>query len=474
MHNQIIVLTVGLGVFLAGCAVGPNYRVPVVATGPKFARVETNRIVSTQPEVRWWGLFNDETLNDLIRRAAVSNHDLRIAHARLNEARALRRGALWAFAPQGGVGGGFERRQFSSHETAPFGIPAGVGNTWSTGFDASWELDAFGRLRRGAEVSLAEVGAAESDLRNVQVALLAEVAANYFSFRGAQNSTALLRQQRALLQRSLETTKSRVAAGRGSQLDIARAEALLKETEAALPFSEREEQQHLHRLAVLLGADPSSFSVNPNPDGNNGTLREVAIGTPAELLRRRPDVAVAERQLAAATAMVGVRTAEMFPEISITGFIRFIGGEDVNVGSAASRAWSVAPTASWHLLSLGRLNASRRASQFRAESSLAAYEQTILRALEDVENALTRYRVAEERLGFLVQRQAAAERALRIAEAQYGAGAVGALDRIDAEQTALASARETVIAATEQRLSVVALNKSLGGGWEDQTLFARK
>lgn len=332
----------------------------------------------------------------------------------------------------------------------------------------------FGRLRHGASAATAEVGTAQADLRNLHVALLAEVAANYFSLRGAQEGKALLEQQRELLERSLATTQTRVAAGRGSQLDVARAESLLKETEAAFPSTEREEREHLYRLAVLLGEQPGSFAVTPATKSTSTAGRELSIGTPAELLRRRPDVAGAERQLAAATAIVGVHTAEMFPEVSISGFIRFLGGDRPTAGAATSQPWAIAPRATWHILSLGRLNANRRASQFRAEGILAAYDQTVLKALADVENALVRYRTAEERLGLLGQRQAAAERAFRIAQAQYEAGVISSLEATDAERTALTAARETLSAATEQQLAVVALNKALGGGWEDQSLFAAK
>ena len=474
MRKLMIATTLGLGALLAGCAVGPSYKAPVTQTRPTFGRSEPHRFVAGTPEVRWWRLFQDDTLNGLIDRAAARNHDLRIATARLAEARALRRGTLWAFAPQGAVSGGFERRQFSARETLGMGVPAGVGNTWSTGFDATWEIDVFGRLRRGAEAAIAEVGVTAADLRHVQVALFAEVAANYFSLRGTQESKALLEQQHALLKRSLETTRARVSAGRGSSLDVARAEAFLKENEAALPLSDRDEKEHLHRLAVLIGEDPGAFSIAPVSVRKQVAARDVEIGTPADLLRRRPDILAAERQLAAATAMVGVRTAEMFPEVSVSGFIRFIGGEGVSVGSAASQAWGVAPGATWHVLSLGRLNAVRRASKFRSEGALAAYEQTVLRAFEDVENALVRYRVAEERLARLAERHAAADRALNISQAQYREGAISALEAIDAERTALASARDAVAAATEQRLAVVAINKALGGGWEASVLFALK
>lgn len=473
MHKSIIA-SIGLSVLLAGCAVGPNYKTPTTSTSPAFYRANTNQFVAHAPEVRWWRLFNDSNLNELIEQAARRNHDVRIASARLDEARALRRGSLWAFAPGGGVSGQFERRRLSAREMGGMSMPNPVGTTWSTGFDATWEIDVFGRLRRGTEAASAEVGEAQAQLRDVQVGLLAEVAANYFSLRGVQQRKALLEHQRSLLARSLETTQKRVEAGRGTQLDTARAEAFLKETEAALPVTEREESEHLHRLAVLLGETPGAFTVDAAATASKAVAQEIAIGSPGDLLRRRADIAAAERQLAKSTALIGVRTAEMFPEISVSGFIRFVGGDGVSVGSTASRAWSMAPSATWHFLNLGRLNASRRAARSQAEGTLANYEQTILRALEDVENSLARYRAAEERLRLLAQRQAAAERALRIAKTQYDGGLISALEAIEAERTAVEAARETIAAATEHRLAVVSINKALGGGWEDKSLFATK
>ncbi|MBE0541419.1 MAG: efflux transporter outer membrane subunit [Verrucomicrobia bacterium] len=469
-----LVLIPILGAVLTGCAVGPNYQPPTTATPATFGRAATNQFAPANPEAHWWAMFADPTLNELIARAAKKNHDVKIAEAHLNEARALRRGALWAFAPQGGVSGRFQRRQLALPEVAGANLPSRLGNTWSTGFDATWEIDLFGRLRRSAEAASAEVGVTGAQLRDVQVALLAEVAANYFGLQGARDTVGLLRQQRELLERSLNTTQLRVAAGRGSALDTARAQALLKETEAAVPLAEREEAQHLHRLAVLLGEQPGTFSLAFGPRETVQPARQIAIGTPAELLRRRPDVSAAERQLAAATARLGVRTAEMFPEVSVSGFIRLIGSEGVSLGSAASQAWGVAPTATWHVLSLGRLNAVRNASRFQVNAAVDHYEQTVLRALEDMENSLLRYRTADERLRLLGERQSAADRAHRIAQDQYQAGAISSLEATDAERTALAAARETTVAATEHRLAVVAVYKALGGGWNDEQLWARK
>lgn len=472
MHKLVLIPI--LGAVLTGCAVGPNYQPPTTPTPATFGRAATNQFAPANPEAHWWAMFADRTLNELIARAAKKNHDVKIAEAHLNEARALRRGALWAFAPQGGVSGTFQRRQLALPEVPGANLPSRLGNNWSSGFDATWEIDLFGRLRRSAEAASAEVGVTAVQLRDVQVALLAEVAANYFGLQGARDTVGLLRQQRGLLERSLNTTQLRVAAGRGSALDTARAQALLKETEAALPLAELEEAQHLHRLAVLLGEQPGTFSLEPGPREAVQPARQIAIGTPAELLRRRPDVSAAERQLAAATARLGVRTAEMFPEVSVSGFIRLIGGEGTSLGSAASQAWGVAPTATWHVLSLGRLNAVRNASRFQVNAAVAYYEQTVLRALEDMENALLRYRTADERLRLLAERQSAADRAHRIAQDQYQAGAISSLEATDAERTALAAARETIGAATEHRLAVVAVYKALGGGWNDEHLWARK
>lgn len=463
-----------LGAVLTGCAVGPKYQRPATAVTASYGRAEASHVTATEPEERWWTLFGDPALDALIHRAIRGNHDLRIASARLDTARALRRESLWNFAPQGGVAGTFQRRQLAGIEAPALSRSARLGNVWATGFDATWEIDLFGRLRRSTEAAVAEAGMAEAQRRDVQVALLAEVAANYFGLEGARTSTALLRRQQELLERSLETTRRRVAAGRGSPLDVARAEALLKETESAVPLAEREEGEHLHRLAVLLGEQPGHFELTTLPERTAPGDRVLAIGTPADLLRRRPDIAAAERQLAAATARIGLRTAEMFPEVSVRGFIRLIGADSASLGSAASQAWGAGPTVSWHLLSLGRLNALRQAGAAEAEGALAVYEQTVLRALEDVENALVRYRAADERLRLLAARQSAAERGLRIAQAQYEAGAINSLESTDAERTALVAERETIAAATEHRLAVVALYKALGGGWEDESLLTSR
>jgi multidrug efflux system outer membrane protein len=450
----------GLATFLAGCAVGPNYVAPTSAAAARFSAASAVPVTANPPPTRWWSHFNDPVLNQLVTDALARNHDLRLAQARLAEARALRRGSLWAFAPSGSAAAALQRGRPSeteAHTAAPQ-----VVETWSAGFDATWELDLFGRTRRASEAAFAEVGAAEAELRGAQVAVLAEVAASYFELRGTEDSYKLVREQLVLLRESHALTERRVAAGRGTPLGSARTESLLRETDALLPLLERDSLTQRHRLAVLLGHAPGDLDLAPTSlaaapaDG-------VAIGTPSDLLRRRPDVQRAERALAAAAARIGVSTAELFPEVSLNGFLRFVGLSSSDLGDAGTRSWGVTPTLQWRVLDYGRLRTQLAGSRAHADGALAHYEATVLRALEDTENALARYRAAIARGDSLDARRAAAERARTLALRQYEAGATDPLARLDAERTALAAERDALTARTERYLALVGLYKALGG-----------
>lgn len=445
---------------LAGCAVGPYYVAPPPIPASQFIQAHAAPFVANPPPTQWWSHFNDPVLSQLVTDALARNHDLRVAQARLAEARALRRGSLWAFAPSGSAGAALQRGRPSETEARTTMPP--VGETWSAGFDATWELDLFGRTRRAAEAASAEVGATEADLRGVQVAVLAEVAASYFALRGTEESFLLVREQLVLLRESHALTERRVAAGRGTPLDTARTEALLRETEALLPLLERDSHTHRHRLAVLLGRTPGELDLAP-AELATAPAEAVAIGTPAELLRRRPDVQRAERALAAATARIGVSTAALFPEVSLNGVFRFVGLSSSDLGDAGTRSWGVAPTLRWRVLDYGRLQAQLAASRAHADGALAYYEATVLRALEDTENALARYRAALARGDSLDARRAAADRARTLAHRQYEAGATDPLSRLDAERTALTAERDAVNARTERHLALVSLYKALGG-----------
>ncbi len=460
MRNITTLVSVAFATFLAGCAVGPNYVAPTFTTPTQFSAVTAVAVTTNPPPTQWWSHFNDPVLNQLVDDALARNHDLRLAQARLAEARALRRGSLWAFAPSGSAAAAVQRGRPSETE-ARTTMPA-VGETWSAGFDATWELDLFGRTRRAAEAASAEVGGTEADLRGVQVAVLAEVAASYFAMRGTEESFMLVREQLVLLRESHALTERRVAAGRGTPLDTARTESLLRETEALLPLLDRDSQTQRNRLAVLLGRTPGDLELAP-PSLAAVQADAVGIGAPGDLLRRRPDVQRAERALAVATARIGVSTAALFPEVSLNGFFRFVGVSSSDLGDAGTRSWGVAPTLRWRVLDYGRLRAQLAASRARADGALANYEATVLRALEDTENALVRYGAALARGESLDARRAAAERARTLAIHQYEAGATDSLARLDAERTVLAAERDALFARTERHLALVSLYKALGG-----------
>jgi multidrug efflux system outer membrane protein len=460
MHKLIVLSS--LAALLTGCAVGPNYQAPQPVSPASFRQAGSPRISSEPTEANWWSLFRDPVLDRLIADALVRNHDVRIASANLAEARALRRGAQWAFAPSGAAGGAVQRGRPSEAEAVAAKRP--VTEVWSAGFDAAWEIDLFGRTRRGVEAAAAELGAADAALRHTQVALLAEVAANYFALRHAEAAVALVTGQIAALRQGHLLTEQRVAAGRGTALDTARTEALLRETEAGLPEATRTVLEHRHRLAVLVGVTPGELEIAPRPLASLPP-EPVHIGAPADLLRRRPDVRQAERMLAAATARVGVDTAALFPEVSVLGFLHFVGLSSRELGDADARSWSVAPTIRWRLLDYGKLRAQLAASRARADGALATYERTVLRALEETENALARYGAAVTRVESLESRLAAAQRARTLSARQYEAGGADPLARLDAERTALAAERDVISARTGQQLALVALYKALGGGW---------
>jgi len=427
-----------------------------------FRQADAVGFSAASPEANWWANFHDPVLNQLVTDALTRNHDLRIGRAVLAEARALRRNALWAFAPKGGASASFARGQPSETESLP--LASALVETWSAGFDAAWELDVFGGTRRRVEAANAELGIAGASLRDTQVALLAEVAANYFALRNTEDAIALVTRQLSALRDSHGITKRRLDAGRGTPLDTLRTEALLRETEAILPDLHRAAHGHRHRLAVLVGVTPGELTLAAAPSVS-AEVEPVRIGSPAELLRRRPDIQRAERALAVTTAQIGVSTAALFPEVSIQGFFRFVGLSRDDLGDAGTRSWGVAPTVRWRLFDYGRLHAQLRASQARAEGALANYERTVLQALEETENALARYAAAQARTLSLAARRSATERARTLANQQYEAGSADPLARLDAERTALAAERDLIAADNERRLALIAIYKALGGGW---------
>ncbi len=450
-----------LATLLAACAVGPDYQAP--ATMPATYINADSAVYSSEAfESQWWRQLEDSVLDDLVARGMAANTDLRLATARLREARALFRDAQLDQLPTVTAG--------AAHEHSKAQQP-GMGNQrieserYQFGFDAAWEIDLFGRVRRASEAARAEAEGAEAGVRDAQVSVAAEIARNYFELRGAQRRIAVAERNRSNLVETVRLMQVRYELGRSSELELAASQARLSATEAGIPPLLTSERRAAHRLAVLLGQRPGTLDAELVAAERAPLLKPLAIGNAEDLLRRRPDVRIAERNLAAATARIGVATADLFPRLSLGGFIGFLSGDAAQLGESASQAWSIAPSLSWAALDLGSVRARMRASEARADSALATYERTVLVALEDTENAFVGYSQQQSRLASLGRQIAASRRAADLARIQYREGLIDYLRLLDAETTLLQAEDAVADAQTGLQTGVVAIYKALGGGW---------
>ncbi|MCY1420482.1 Solvent efflux pump outer membrane protein SrpC [compost metagenome] len=337
---------------------------------------------------------------------------------------------------------------------------------YDLGLDMAWELDLFGRIQRRIEASEAHSEAAEAELYQLQVSLIAELVDAYGNLRGAQLRERIARDNLSNQQESRALTAQLRDAGIGSELDVLRADARLAATESSLPQLQAEEARARHRIATLLGQRPEQLDADLSPQPLAVIAKALPVGDPAELLRRRPDVRVAERRLAAATANVGVATADLFPRVSVAGFLGFTAGRGSQLGAAAANAWSVAPTISWAAFDLGSVRARLRGSEAEAEGALAQYEQQVLLALEESANAFSDYGQRQQRLLALVRQAEASRAAAEQAAIRYREGAADFLVLLDAERERLAAEDAQAQAEIELYRGIVAIYKALGGGWQ--------
>ncbi|MGH8194077.1 MAG: efflux transporter outer membrane subunit [Woeseiaceae bacterium] len=463
MIDKVLVSAVALS--LGACAVGPEYQAPDTAA-PQFHNADSSRFAQTAIEAAWWREFGDPVLDDLIARALANDLDLRIAAARVREARAVFRDVSLDRLPTVIAGGAYDKRKAQQPGFSEQRLET---ETYDLGFDASWEIDLFGRVRRGVEAARADAEAAEANLHAAQVLVAAEVARNYLELRGAERRYAVAIANLNTQKETVRITRVRYELGRGTELDLASAEATLAATKATLPPLIAVRKAAEHRLAVLLAEQPGTLAIasGKNAGAIGDSLAEpLAVGDPALLMRRRPDIVAAERGLAAATARIGVATAELFPQLSVSGFVGFITGEASQLGEADSKAWSVTPSLSWAAFDLGSVRARLRATEAQADGALAFYEQTVLRALEETENAFVGYAQNQTRLAALVEQAVASGRAAELARIRYREGAIDFLRLLDTERTLLEAEDAVAIAETDLNTSVVAIYKALGGGWE--------
>jgi multidrug efflux system outer membrane protein len=448
---------------LAACAVGPNYHAP--ATAPvALKNADSPAFVTQSPEALWWQEFDDAELNTLVQRALEKNLDLRSAYDRVAAARAVFVERNFDYAPHVPIQGSYSH---SDEQQPGFGSDRYDIQSDSVGFDATWELDLFGHVRRSVEAARADLGAERANYRDAQVTVAAEVARNYFELRGAQKRLAVARENLTSERQTLELTQLLDETGRSSELDVQRSRAHLMATEATIPPLEAAEKQAAYRLAVLLGQRPGELDAELVPAPVATYAKALPIGDPSELLRQRPDVRAAERQLAAATARVGIATADLFPRVSVTGFVGFLSGDVGRLfsttGSNNAQAWSVAPTVSWPALDFGSVRARLHASKAQSDAAAANYEKVVLTALEDTENSLETYGAYQAQLKSLTEQVAASKRAAELADTQYREGVADFLVLLDAQRTELEAEDSVAQAETAVNVSVVAIYKALGG-----------
>ena len=466
-------------IFLAsGCAVGPNYQRPDIAVPSVWNEAQQSGVDSRAADLtHWWTAFNDPVLESLIERGVKSNLDLRIAEARVREARATRAVTAAGAWPAIDTSGSYSRSRASKNALSfpsqtDGGISGGVGreleqDLFRAGFDASWEIDIFGRVRRSVEAADANVEASVENRRDALVTLLGDVAKNYIDLRGFQRRLQVARASLTAQQETLDLTTVRFQAGLASDLEVAQAEAQVRQTEAQVPTLESSLKQTAYAIDLLLGLQPGSLWRDLSQEAAIPALPpEVLIGLPSELLRRRPDIRRAERQLAAATAQIGAAMADLFPRFSLTGS----GGlQSVSAGdwfTSGSRFWSIGPTVSWPIFDAGRIRANIEVRNAQQEQALNLYEKTILTALRDVETSLVSYAKEQTRTQSLTAAVAANRRALAMANELYIRGLNDFLNVLDAQRALYAAESDLAQSEATMASNLVALYKALGGGWE--------
>ena len=462
---------------VAGCMVGPDYHPPKTATPAQWtsemAGGETNQSMT---DSAWWKTFNDPELNSLVMRAVQSNLNLRVAEARVREARSLRGVAASGLWPKINADGSYQRERLSQNGFPEFppGIPL-EGNVYQAGFDAAWELDVFGGTRRAIEAANASVGAAEQGRRDVLVSLLGEVARNYVEARDAQQRLGIVHNNVTAQKEQLRLTSDRYHSGLTGELDVQQAASLLETTQAEAPEREQDFRQSTYALAVLLGLPPGALVDEMSTNSPVPAMPPVVpAGLPSGLLQRRPDIQRAERQLAAATAQIGVATADLFPKFSLTGDM---GLQSVGVSdwfTAGSRFWQAGPTVQWRIFDAGQIRANIRVQNARQEEALATYEATVLNSMQDVETALTGYAKQQTRRESLAAALGSSRQVVALAEQLYHNGLTDYLPVLDAQRSLYAAEDSLAQSDRDVALNLVALYKALGGGWESFGEEARK
>lgn len=483
---------------LAGCTVGPNFESPSPWSPDSWFR-STRTERATKPislpvaepvDVEWWAIFKDPELTSLMHRVADANLDVRTADLRLAEARAQRGVTAAALLPTVNGNGSYTREQVSkngvigliggggSQATQSNGLggrqsgfqnSSGIGafDLFQAGFDASWELDLWGKVRRQVESASAQVDSTTEARRNTLLTSLAELARNYIQLRGLQESERIVRSNLATAEQAVHLTDERVRGGLATDLDLANARAQLEGTAANLPQLEAQELQVINAISFLLGAAPGAMAAEletrkPLPP----IPPTVPIGLPSELASRRPDIRQADAQLHAATADIGVAEANFFPSVTLSGSVALQATQFSRVFEANALTYGLGPSISIPIFEGGRLTRTLELRKDQAKEAALNYQKTVLQAFHDVDNALIGYRADQLRRDRFIAQSTQSRRALQIANERYRNGLSDFLEVLTAQRTLLQSDQDQATATTTVSTDLITLYKALGGGWQ--------
>jgi len=450
---------------VAGCTVGPDYRKPEAPGAPQFKEAQGWREAQPRdqlPRGSWWTVFGDPELDKLMQRVDVSNQNIKIAEARLRQARAVANQARAGLFPTVSANASAIRTKAPSLANQP-NLANGAIDNYAAGLTANWDLDLWGRVRRAVEAGEDNWQASGAQLEAAKLSARATLAQNYFALRVADTTRRLLEDTVKAYQRSLDLTRNRYNAGVAARVDVVQAEVQLKSAQASLIDVGVERAQLEHAIALQLGEPPANFSLASSELAIR--MPQLPLALPAELLERRPDIAAAERAMAAANAQIGVAKAAYYPTLSLSTALGFRGTNYLTLFSAPGRFWSLGASTAETLFDAGQRNAVTDQAAAAYDAQVATYRQTVLTGFQEVEDNLAALRILGEEATLQDEVVQAARHALQLTENQYSAGVVSYLNVITAQTTALNSERTSVSVLGRRLTASVGLVQALGGGW---------
>jgi NodT family efflux transporter outer membrane factor (OMF) lipoprotein len=474
---------VGGALALADCTVGPDYKkpadiAPIASNAAAFHRAAATPVTAAGPAARWWDALRDPLLTRLIDTALSNSLTVKQAEARIRNARAIvneRRAGLF---PEGSATALAARARIPTGDLSALmgGGPATASQTsqstgtvldlYSAGFDASWEIDLFGGTRRGIESARAQAEAQEAQLADIQVQLAAEVAQAYVNLRDVQRREVLLRRSGEIEQRMLDLTRQRREVGTASQADVERFDTQLNQIQAAIAPLQAQADQHLDQIATLMAAEPGQLDeALTRPGSLPLPPASVSIGDPAAMLRRRPDIRQAERQLAASNAQIGQAVAQFFPTVNLLGTVGFSSTDASRLFNGENLTYFGGPSLSWGIFNFGRISARVREAEAGNEAALAQYQNTVLGALQDAETSLSRFGRQRENVASLAAAEASAARAAALTRERQQAGTASLIDALDTERQRVQTEQGLAQAEATLTNDYVSLQKALGLGW---------